>query len=127
MASVIEFLLTGEHTAARDVVLGAITANGFAARPTDDWRYELSRGNKRTSFWLGAMAGSKFYLTFSLDFSVDISGALVARLSRDVVGNALRGGAIGAGVASTEFQIVVDSVGAATSRAAIYSADRVIS
>ena len=27
MASVIEFLLTGEHTVARDVVLGAITAS----------------------------------------------------------------------------------------------------
>jgi hypothetical protein len=127
MASVVEFSVTGDHVAARDVVLNAVSAAGFTAVADGTWKYQLSRGNKTTTFWLGAMAGKNFHLTFVLDFSVDDSGAFVARLSRDVMGSALRGGAIGASVASTEFQLLLDSVGTTTTQAGIYAATRTVS
>ena len=126
MASQIEFTLSGDQTAARDIVLAATAAQGFAAQATNEWSYLLTRGSNGKTLLLGAMAGKDFYLKFGVDFSVAVDG-FVARLSRDVAGSALRGGVIGASKASDAFQQVADAVGAAATQAGIYVANRTVS
>ena len=126
MASVIEFTLTGDHAAARDVVLAATATQGFAAQASNEWSYLLTRGSSTKSLLLGAMAGKDFYLKFGVDFSV-AGDAFVARLSRDVASSALRGGVIGASKASDAFQQLADAVGAAATQAGIFLANRTVS
>jgi hypothetical protein len=126
MASMIEFVLTGDQEAAKNVVLDATARQGFAATARDAWNFDLERGSNGLSIAFGALAGKKFYLKFQLGFSVDGEGRLVARLSRDTAGSALRGGAIGASRAATTFQQVADAIGAATTRAEIFAGNRTI-
>ena len=125
MASVIEFDLSGDQTAAKAVVQTAVTGQGFALEPTGDWSATLTRGNSTKSLLLGAMAGKDFYLKFGLDFSA-ADGHLVARLSRDVASSAIRGGVIGASKASSAFQDLADAVGTAATQAGIFLADRTV-
>jgi hypothetical protein len=126
MASQIEFTLSGDHVAARDIVLVATTAAGFTAAAGGDWSYQLTRGSSTKSLWLGAMAGKDFYLKFALDFSVDSAGGFVARLSRDVASSAVRGGVIGASKASDAFQSLADAVGSATTQAGVFASTRTV-
>ncbi len=124
MASQIEFTLSGDQAAARAIVMSSVASTGFTAEPTGEWSYRLTRGNKTKSLWLGGAAGKDFFLTYLLDFSADSTGGFVARLSRDSVSSAIRGGAIGAAKASNEFQALADVVGASTTQAGIFAAVR---
>ncbi|MEP6842022.1 MAG: hypothetical protein ABJA11_00790 [Pseudolysinimonas sp.] len=126
MASIIEFDVSGDQTAAKAVVQAAALAQGFTAEPTGDWSYFLTRGKSTKTFLLGAMAGKDFYLKFGLDFSV-ADGHLVVRLSRDVASSAIRGGVIGATKASGVFQQLADAVGAAVTQAGTFMATRTVS
>jgi hypothetical protein len=122
----IEFVLTGDPEAAKKVVLDATAQHGFTATARDAWNVDLERGSNGLSIAFGALAGKKFYLKFQLGFSVDADGRLVARLSRDATGSALRGGVVGANKATTTFQEVADAVGAATTRAGVFAANRTV-
>jgi hypothetical protein len=126
MASMIEFVLTGDQEAAKQLVLGATAQQGFAATATDAWNFDIERGSNGLSIAFGALAGKSFYMRFQLGFSVDPEGRLVARLSRDATGSALRGGVIGANKAASTFQEVADAIGAAATQSGIFAANRTI-
>jgi hypothetical protein len=126
VASMIEFVLTGDQEAAKKVVLDAIAQQGFAATAVDGWNFDLTRGSNGLTIAFGALAGKNFYMKFHVGFSADAAGAFVARLSRDATGSALRGGVIGADKANTTFQQVADAVGAATTQAGIFASNRTI-
>jgi hypothetical protein len=125
MASVIEFDLSGDQLAARQTVEAAAVAEGFAFEPSGEWSGFVTRGSSIKSLLLGAMAGKDFYLKFGLDFSAK-EGQTVARLSRDVASSAFRGGVIGASRASDAFQKLADAIGAATTQAGIFVANRTL-
>ncbi|MDP9026134.1 MAG: hypothetical protein M3N46_01085 [Actinomycetota bacterium] len=124
MASTIEFELTGDAEGAKQLVLAALSNSGWTVNAKDAWNFEITRGSKGKSLWLGAMAGKDFYIPFSLGFSSDPNGHLVARLSRDSVMGAVRGGAIGASKAATVFGETADTIGAAATSAGIFAATR---
>jgi hypothetical protein len=126
VASMIEFVLSGDHEAAKKVALDAVASQGFTATATDAWNFVLERGSNGLTIAFGALAGSRFYLKFQLGFSVDTDGNLVARLSRDSAGSALRGGVIGASKGAEVFQQVADAIGAATTQAGIFAANRTV-
>ncbi len=126
MAAVIEFDVSGDQTAAKALVQATAVAQGFAAEPTGEWSFFLTRGSSTKSILLGAMAGKDFYLKFGLDFSA-ADGHLVVRLSRDIASTAIRGGVIGASKASGAFQQLADAVGAAVTQAGIFLANRTVS
>ena len=107
-------------------MLDAAESEGFHSTAKDDWNYELERSSNGLSIAFGALAGKKFYLKYILGFSVDADGNLVARLSRDSAGSALRGGAIGASKASSTFQEVANAVANAATQAGIFAADRTL-
>ena len=125
MASIIEFDLSGDQTAAKGIVQAAAAAQGFAVEPAGEWTSFLIRGSSTKSLLLGALAGKDFYLKFGLDFSA-VDGHLVARLSRDVASSALRGGMLGVSRASESFQQLADGVGAAATQAGIFLANRTV-
>ena len=124
MASAIEFELTGDQEAAKQLVLATLSADGWAVAAKDAWNFEITRGSKGKSMWLGAMAGKDFYIPFSLGFSADPNGHLIARLSRDSLMGAVRGGAIGASKAATVFGETADMIGTAVTQAGIFAATR---
>ncbi|MFW8745318.1 hypothetical protein [Mesorhizobium japonicum] len=126
MASMIEFVLTGDQEAAKKVVLDATAQQGFTATAIDAWNFELTRGSNGLTIAFGALAGKNFYLKFHVGFSADAEGHLVARVSRDATGSALRGGALGAGRAASAFQQVADAIGAATTQAGVFASNRTI-
>ncbi len=127
MASMIEFVLTGEQGNAKNVVLNATATQGYAATAKDDWNFDLTRGSNGLTIAFGAMAGKNFYLKFALGFSVDADGKLVARLSRDTASSAIRGGVLGANRAANSFQELADAIGTATSQAGVFASNRVLS
>jgi len=122
----IEFVLTGDQEAAKKVVLDATVQQSFTPTARDAWNFDLERGSNGLTIAFGALAGKSFYMKFQLGFSADAEGRLVARLSRDATGSALRGGAIGASKASNTFQEVADAIGAATTQAGVFAANRTI-
>ena len=124
MASTIEFELTGDHVAAKQLVLSTLSSAGWGVAARDEWNYTLTRGNKTKSLWLGGAAGKDFYIPFELSFSAEQSGHLIARLSRNAVGGALRGGAIGATKTSNVFAETADLIGNTTTQAGIFAATR---
>jgi len=103
MASVHDFFLTGDHEAAKAQVASALQAEGFAITPTPKGGLLAKRGSMPITLLLGAMAGKNFQVTFTVEYLVDDSGQLVARLSRDIAAGALKGGAIGANMTNNKF------------------------
>jgi hypothetical protein len=126
MASMIEFVLSGDQEAAKKVVLDATVAQGFRPLSHDAWNFDIERGSNGLSIAFGALAGKSFYMKFQVGFSVDAEGRIVARLSRDATGSALRGGVLGANRASNTFQEVADAIGAATTQAGIFAGNRTV-
>ena len=102
MASVHDFFISGDHTAARAQFARALEAQGFELSETPKGLL-AKRGSLPLTILFGAMAGKKFHVTFIIEFFVDDSGQFVARLSRDIAAGALKGGAIGANMTNNVF------------------------
>jgi hypothetical protein len=110
MATSYDLFFSGDHEAAKQSLGTAFEQLGFTVqtRPNNNW--VAARGSAAKTFWLGAMAGKGFRVTFEITFFVDAAGALVARFNRNVAGGALRGGAIGANMANNAFNDTYNSL-----------------
>ncbi|GAB3599752.1 hypothetical protein [Microbacterium tumbae] len=109
-----DFFLTGAPTAARATISAVLQAQGYSVQelPTGTTTV-ASRGSKQKTFWLGAMAGRGFHVSFAVDYSQDAAGNLVARLNRDLTAGAFKGGAIGAAKTKTAFEELANALQAA--------------
>jgi len=119
MASAHDFFLLGDHEAAKQLVVSALTSEGFVVTSTPTGGLLAKRGSAASTFWLGAFAGKNFQLTFLVDFMVDQQGRLVARLNRNMAGGGLKGGGIGAAKTDTAFQETANAIAAALHPAGI--------
>ena len=100
-----DFIISGDPATARQSINSALQAQGFTVEDLPNGTTTVaSRGSKAKTFWLGAMAGKGFHVSFAVDYSQDAAGNLVARLNRDMVSGALKGGAIGASKTKTMFE-----------------------
>lgn len=126
MASMIEFVLSGDQEAAKKVVLDAATTEGFTPTARDAWNFDIARGSNGLTIAFGALAGKSFYMKFQVGFSVDAEGRIVARLARDPAGSALKGGALGASKASSTFQEVANAIGGAATQAGIFVSNQTV-
>lgn len=52
-------LVNGDLTAARDIVYGVLTDQGFTVTRIDEWSADAERGSSGKSVVLGAFAGKK--------------------------------------------------------------------
>ena len=103
MATSYDLFFAGGHDEAKRKLGGAFEQDGFTVQTRPDGNWVAARGSASASFWLGAMAGKRFRVTFEITFFVDPAGALVARLNRNLTGAALRGGVLGANMANNAF------------------------
>ena len=108
-----DFFIVGGHDFGRQIVASTLEGLGFAisATPTDGLL--AKRGSAASTFWLGALAGKNFQVTFVIDFMVDPHGRLVARLNRDIAAGALKGGPVGASKTDAAFQETANAIAAA--------------
>jgi hypothetical protein len=103
VATSYDLFFAGDHDEAKRKLGGAFEQDGFTVQTRPDGNWVAARGSASASFWLGAMAGKRFRVTFEITFFVDPAGALVARLNRNLTGAALRGGVLGANMANNAF------------------------
>ena len=103
MATSYDLFFTGDHEEAKRQLGTAFEKNGFTVQTRPDNNWVASRGSAAKTFWLGAMAGKSFRVTFEIAFYSASDGSLIARFNRNLTGGALRGGAIGANIANNSF------------------------
>lgn len=108
-----DFFITGDQVAARTAVSAALQAQGFAVNTLPNGTTVADRGSKPMTFLFGALAGKKFHVSFAIDYSQDANGRLVARLNRDMVAGAFKGGALGAAKTKSAFEQTANALQAA--------------
>lgn len=107
MASATDLFLSGDHEHAKQLVHAALIAQGFEVSLTPTRGFHARRGSQALTVLFGGLAGSRFQVTFLIEFMVTEQGLLVARISRNMTGGALKGGAIGAVKTSNAFDETV--------------------
>jgi hypothetical protein len=115
VASTYDFFTRGDHQAAKNLVAQTLNGHRFTVEGTPSGGYLAKRGSAKKTFWLGAMAGDDFQISFLIEFFVDQQGQLVTRLNRNLAGAAFKGGAIGASKTDTVFVETANALGAVLS------------
>ncbi|NUU04828.1 hypothetical protein [Leifsonia sp. C5G2] len=114
MASAHEFLLLGDHGAAKRLVEAALVSEGFVLTPTPNGGLLAKRGSMPLTLLIGALAGKKnFHVTFIVEYLVSADGQLVVRLNRNMGSGAIKGGALGAVRVDNAFRDTVNAIHAA--------------
>jgi hypothetical protein len=114
----VDYFITGDHDAARNVLAGVLRAQGFevATSPVGGWN--VTRGSVGATVWLGAFAGKNNQrLEYSMQF-FDYEGQLVARLNRPSGAGAM-GGVIGVSRSADVFTELDQAVGSELTRLGI--------
>jgi len=119
MAASYDYFITGDHTAARDLIADSLTEQGFTVEAAETGNFVIKRGSMGATVWLGAMAGKNFHVSFTVEFFVDPEGRLVARLNRNMANGVLKGGALGASKTDTAFVDTANTLAAALSDAGV--------
>lgn len=124
MATSTEFVLDGDPTAARDLVMATLTDAGFRIEDATPGWHKIVRGSAGRTALLGGLAGKGLHMSFLLGFGTDEQGRPTVRLDRDVATSALKGGALGASKTAEVYRQTVDAIGAATTSAGTFVASR---
>lgn len=124
MATTHDFFLAGDPEQGRGIVVDALRAQGFSVTPAPDGAFAVQRGSTAMTVLFGGLSGSQLRITFLLRFLTDQQGGLVARLSRDQVGAAVSGGAIGASKATAVFEQCVADIGGRLRAAHLFAGER---
>lgn len=126
MASSTEFVLSGDPTAAQNVVAGVLAQRGFTGAAMPNGSVKFSRGNLTKTALLGGLAGKDFHMSFLVFWGVDAAGQFATRIDRELGGSAVKGGAIGASKAANEYAALVDAIGQAATAAGVLVSSRVL-
>jgi hypothetical protein len=126
MASQTQFTFSGDQAAARALVERVATDLGYRLSTEPSGLLKLERGSLGLTLVIGYWAGKNFHLTYTIGFGSDAEGRLTARVDRNVAGGALKGGALGANKAATEYQALVDAIGNAATQAGLFDSVAVL-
>jgi hypothetical protein len=126
MASQTQFTFSGDQAAARALVERVAGDLGYRLSTEPSGLVKLERGSLGLTLVIGYWAGKNFHLTYTVGFGTDAEGRLTARIDRNVAGGALKGGALGANKAATEYQALVDAVGNAATQAGLFDSVAVL-
>ncbi len=114
----IDYILQGDHEAARRVFDEALAGQGFTISPYPNGSFRVERGSKQATFWLGAFAGkAKQHLVFTASYFVNGSD-LVARIERGS-GSGAMAGAVGVARSNAAFAEVDQAIGQSLTNAGI--------
>ncbi|GAB3558904.1 hypothetical protein [Spelaeicoccus albus] len=110
MAASYDYFLSCDTNQARLALGQAFEKLGYTVTGTPKGGLLAKRGSTKKTVWLGALAGKDFAISLVTEFFDHPDGSLVARVSRDMAGGALKGGAIGASKANNAYADAVNSV-----------------
>jgi hypothetical protein len=117
-----QFVVSGDHTLARDTVFAVLQNQGFKVTATDEWSAEAERGSAAVSLVLGAFAGKKGrHIKLSIRFGSDQIGNLTVVLNELTSGAS--GGLIGAKQATTIYGDIYSEIRQAYQNAGVLLAE----
>ncbi|GAB3800872.1 hypothetical protein GCM10028798_16020 [Humibacter antri] len=103
MSSYFDCFIAGDHEAAKHLVADALNSQGLVVEVQPDGNWYARRGNLTTTMFVGALAGDDFQVTFGVQFFVDATGQLVARLDKNLAIGFFKGGIWGLNKIDTAF------------------------
>ncbi|WP_167131508.1 hypothetical protein [Paramicrobacterium chengjingii] len=109
MAMTIDYIISRDPESAKAVIREALASQGFDVEVEPSGRWNVARGSKKATMFLGALAGKNQRFTYGLYF-YDHNGQLLARLMRET-GSGAMGGVIGVSRANNVFTEVDQAVG----------------
>ncbi|MDR0791642.1 MAG: hypothetical protein LBE47_03775 [Methanomassiliicoccaceae archaeon] len=111
------FSVVGDPAAARDIVYGVLTDQGFTMTRIDEWSADAERGSSGKSVIFGAFAGKKGRHVKLQIRCQSTSEGLTVTLTQGTSGYS--GGLIGKGQADSIYTGVYDAISAALQNAGI--------
>jgi len=119
------FSVSGDPAAARDIVYGVLTDQGFTLTQIDEWSAEAERGSAGKSIILGAFAGKKGRrVKLQIKCQATPEGTAIT-LGENTSG--LSGGLIGLSQANSIYNGIYDAVGAAFRNAGVSASGNPVS
>ena len=119
MAAGMQFVVSGDKMAARNIVLGVFQQHQWRAELKNDWEGTVEHGSKSASFWGGAFAGKGGrHVILNLTVSPSPDGNTMITLIEATSG--ISGGVIGVTQAKEVYQVMYNHVGMALSNAGIH-------
>ena len=88
------FIIGASIEQSRSFIWQFFAYEGWTCTPNPNGGIHISRGRKEISIFMGALAGSSFYLSHDIDFSTGPQGETIA-VYRSSSAKAMVGGAIG--------------------------------
>ena len=120
-----KLVVSGDHEAARGVMIEAMQGQGFSMEPTGDWSARAERGSKGASVALGALAGkSGRHLILDIACSPSDDGNFTIMLTQSTSG--MSGGLIGMNQAKKAYNEVYESLTAAFQSAGTFVAGEAV-
>jgi len=111
------FSTGGDPAAARDIVYGVLTDQGFTLTRIDDWAADAERGSSGKSIILGAFAGKKGrHVKLKIVCQPGTDGSVITLIEGT---SGYSGGLIGRSQANTIYTGVYDAISAALKNAGI--------
>lgn len=112
-----DFFLTGDINTAKSLIEQALSSEGLAVTTTPTGGLSAQRGSMFATVMLGALAGKKMHMTFTVDYFQTNEGQMVARLALSTGSAMLKGGAIGISKANQALQTAASRIHAALTNA----------
>ena len=111
------FSVGGDPAAARDIVYGILTDQGFTLTRTDEWSADAERGSSGQSIILGALAGKKGRkVKLQIRCQSNSEGSVITLVQGT---SGVSGGLIGMSQAKKIYTGIYDAIGAAFGSAGI--------
>ncbi len=111
MASSYDFFLTDTVDGAKSKVHRVFEEQGYKVTSTPQGNLAGEKGSMGLTVAFGALAGKSMHMKFEAQFFTDDQQRIVVRLSRNLGGGALKGGAIGASRTANAFQNLANVMG----------------
>lgn len=119
MAAAHEFTISGDHAAGINVVRQVIENQGFSVVTLPEGGWKIERGSFAMTLMLGALAGTKFHVSFDVVIATAADGTLLVRMMRNKGRSAVKGGAMGLIKANETFEELANVVHAGLQQAGV--------
>lgn len=105
-----DFTLAMPADTARQKAGDAMSGIGYKVSTNPNGSLYCTRGNKTKTLLIGALAGKDFFSELTVELFPQGPQNVIARVTKDTAGNALKGGAIGASKSTGFYQEAVEAL-----------------
>lgn len=119
-----ELILAGTDEQSVPFVIGIAESLGYTATRPTPGRIKLERGSLPLTLFVGALAGSRFHISFTFDIGVDEHGNSWFRFDQDGAMGAVKGGALGYAKSKEEYAAFLGAVRAEAAQRGVLLGER---